>query len=333
MADKTFTPITAKPTKSNKYIYLYNNSKNGGKSRCISGKPADSTCNVLSNCVGWACGRFNHIYNLTTGYSGIKYPNFCCNAENFIEVAKNYGLEVGTTPKAGAIMCWQKGATLSSSDGAGHVAVVEKVISPTQVTTSESGYNNFAFANKTRNKGSGNWGASSAYTFRGFIYNPGVSSTSSNTTTTTTSSSTTLPSTVSKDKTKNQIFVKTTDLRIRKSASTSAAVVGTASKGYYNYTSTSYSNGYIWCKIGTNMWIAHNTDWSIMYPVETTFAVGDTVALTSDAVVYGKTSKFSSWVYNATLYVRAVEGDKITISTLKIGAVTGSVDKKYLTKK
>lgn len=181
----SFTPLTCKPKKGDKYIYLYNNSKNCGKSNCISGKPVDCDCNVLCNCVGWACGRFNHIYNLLTGYDGIKYPNFCCNAEKFIEVAKSYGLTVGTTPKPGAIMCWQKGATLNGSDGAGHVAVVERVDSSTQVLTSESGYGNFVFANKTRSNSNGNWGAGSAYTFRGFIYNPAVSDEAPETTTST----------------------------------------------------------------------------------------------------------------------------------------------------
>lgn len=61
-------------------------------------------------------------------------------------------------------------------------------------------------------------------------------------------------------------------------------------------------------------------------------AVGDKVKLASDAPVYGKTTKFSSWVYKSTLYVRQINGDRIVISTLKTGAITGAVDKKYLTK-
>ena len=36
---------------------------------------------------------------------------------------------------------WQKGATLSASDGAGHVAVVEKVNADGSIVTSESGWN------------------------------------------------------------------------------------------------------------------------------------------------------------------------------------------------
>lgn len=64
-----------------------------------------------------------------------------------------------------------------------------------------------------------------------------------------------------------------------------------------------------------------------------TFKVGDTVTMSAGAPVYGKSYKFASWVYKSTLYVRAINGDRITISTQKTGAVTGNVDKKYLTKK
>ena len=155
---------TKKPEAGNKF---YNTKSNGGYSTCIQGKPTDKGCNVLSNCVGYACGRFNEIIG------EMKYPSLNCNAENFIERAKNtYGLEVGQTPKVGAIMCWQHG-TLSGSDGAGHVAIVEKVISNTEVYTSESSYGGTAFFNAIRTKGTGKWGISN-YTFRGFIYNPAI---------------------------------------------------------------------------------------------------------------------------------------------------------------
>lgn len=70
-------------------------------------------------------------------------------------------------------MVWQKGATLQGSDGAGHVAIVEKVISDTEVVTSESGWKaKNAFWTQTRKKGNGNWGQASGYKFLGFIYNP-----------------------------------------------------------------------------------------------------------------------------------------------------------------
>ena len=157
---------TSKPSAGNKF-YITKNA--GGYSRCIVGKPTDSQCNVLSNCVGYACGRFNEIIG------SMKYPYLNCNAENFIERAINtYGLEIGQTPKAGAIMVWQKGSTLSGNDGAGHVAIVEKVIDANTVYTSESGYGGNAFWNSTRKNTNGRWGIGSGYTFRGFIYNPSV---------------------------------------------------------------------------------------------------------------------------------------------------------------
>lgn len=64
----------------------------------------------------------------------------------------------------------------------------------------------------------------------------------------------------------------------------------------------------------------------------TSFKVGDKVKMAKDAPQYGKTSKFASWVYGTTLYVREVDGSRIVISTVKTGAVTGAVDKKHLTK-
>lgn len=157
-----FKPRLTKPEAGNKY---YITKARGGYSGAIQGKPTDPDCDVLSNCVGYAYGRFNEI----GGYGCCKYLR-PTNAENFIQYAG--GLEVGQTPKLGACMVWRKGATLSGSDGAGHVAIVEKVISETEIVTSESGWNSKPFWTKTRKKGSGNWGAGSGYTFLGFIYNP-----------------------------------------------------------------------------------------------------------------------------------------------------------------
>lgn len=124
--------------------------------------------NILTGqCVGYAYGRFNEI----GGYGYCKYLS-PVNAENFMQYKGS--LEIGQTPRVGACMVWQKGNTLSNSDGAGHVAIVEKVVSDTQIITSESAYGGKAFYTQTRNKSTGNWGMGSAYTFLGFIYNPAV---------------------------------------------------------------------------------------------------------------------------------------------------------------
>lgn len=61
-------------------------------------------------------------------------------------------------------------------------------------------------------------------------------------------------------------------------------------------------------------------------------AVGDKVKLDANAPVYGGSSKFASWVYSSTLYLRELNGNRAVISTQKTGAVTGAVDKKYLKK-
>ncbi len=156
---------TTKPEAGNKY---YIRKANGGYSNAITGNPTDKDCNVLANCVGYAYGRFNEIG--AYGYCKYLAP---VNAENFIDYKGS--CKVGQIPKAGAVMVWQKGATKSGSDGAGHVAIVEKVISSTEVYTSESGWGSSTpFWNSTRRKGSGNWGAGSGYKFLGFIYNPAV---------------------------------------------------------------------------------------------------------------------------------------------------------------
>ena len=67
-------------------------------------------------------------------------------------------------------------------------------------------------------------------------------------------------------------------------------------------------------------------------PDEPVLTVGDKVKLDSDATVYGTSMKFSSWIYDSTLYVREINGDRVVISTQKTGDITGAVDKKYLNK-
>lgn len=166
--DYQFKMRTTKPEAGNKYYITVDN---GGYSKACKGnsKYRDPDCDVLPNCVGYAYGRFNEI----GGYGYCKYltPS---NAEKFIQY-KNASLVTGQAPKVGACMVWQKGATLDGSDGAGHVAIVEKVISEDEVYTSESGWSaTKPFWNQTRKKGSGNWGQNSTYKFLGFIYNPAV---------------------------------------------------------------------------------------------------------------------------------------------------------------
>lgn len=161
-----FSMRTCKPGAGNKF---YNNGNNGGSSWCVNGNPTDKSCNVLANCVGYACGRFNEIIG------SFNYKTLCCNAENFIEKAKEAGLKISSVPTLGGIMVWQKGATLSGSDGAGHVAIVERIDNANQIYTSESGWGSSTpFWNQIRKNDNGRWGIGSGYTFRGCIVNPSI---------------------------------------------------------------------------------------------------------------------------------------------------------------
>lgn len=181
-----FSMRLTKPEAGNPY---YNTVGNGGYSRCIVGKPTDPGCNVLSNCVGYALGRFNEIAEQMTGKKGWKY-HISGNAEDFWRNRRN--LTGGSSPAVGAIIVWKKGAVGNSADGAGHVAIVEKINSDGSILTSESGYNSSPFWTKTRYKGNGNWGAT-GYSFLGFIYNPAMGQPAGQTVTNTPSAQTSNP--------------------------------------------------------------------------------------------------------------------------------------------
>lgn len=149
-----------RPTSGNKYFITKGA---GGYSTCIVGKPTDRQCNVLANCVGYACGAFNEELNL--GYE--KY-HLNCNAEDFIERAIASGLSVIKKPCVGSIICWEGKGSL-----AGHVAIVIEVVNDNCIKTAESGYgssNPFWIA--TRYNNNGRWGINENYKLRGFIVNP-----------------------------------------------------------------------------------------------------------------------------------------------------------------
>lgn len=131
----------SKPSNNKNFI----TTGSGGWNTCIKGYPMDANANVLANCVGYASGRFNEIINEARGTAKCTYTTLNCNAENFIEKAKAAGLQVGSTPRVGAIGCAQCGATLNGNDGAGHVWIVERVNSNSSTYTSESGYGSTAF--------------------------------------------------------------------------------------------------------------------------------------------------------------------------------------------
>lgn len=165
----SFTPRFTIPEKGNPY---YNTKKSGGYSEAIQGKPTQDGLDVLSNCVGYSYGRYNEIVG--AGYMKYLAP---VNAEQFIDFMnyKEKGVTSGMTPKLGAVAVWQAGKTKQSSDGAGHVAIVEQINSDGSIITSESGYNaSKPFWTQRRTNDNGRWGQNSNYTFLGFIYNPAV---------------------------------------------------------------------------------------------------------------------------------------------------------------
>lgn len=139
----------------------------GGWNTCIKGSPRYQYADALANCVGYASGRFNEIINIARETSGCTYTTLNCNAVNFKERAEAAGLQTGSTPRRGAIMCWGK------EGDAGHVAIVERVNNNNSVYTSESGWGSSSiFWNSTRTNNNGRWGCGAGYYFRCFIYLP-----------------------------------------------------------------------------------------------------------------------------------------------------------------
>ena len=146
---------TTSPSTSNKH---YIKTTHGGLNECIL--ISGNSC--LPNCVGYAWGR-----RYETEGSRPKLSRG--NAENWWNY--NDGYKRGSTPKLGAVICWRKGKAGNANDGAGHVAIVEKVKSNGDILTSNSGYGGSRFWMQTFKK-SNNYYLGKNYTFQGFIYSP-----------------------------------------------------------------------------------------------------------------------------------------------------------------
>ena len=158
-----FTMRTTRPANNKNFITR----GSGGWNTCIKGSPRYQYADALANCVGYASGRFNEIINIARETSGCTYTILNCNAVNFKERAEAAGLQTGSTPRRGAIMCWGK------EGDAGHVAIVERVNNNNSVYTSESGWGSSSiFWNSTRTNNNGRWGCGAGYYFRCFIYLP-----------------------------------------------------------------------------------------------------------------------------------------------------------------
>ena len=158
-----FTMRTTRPANNKNFITR----GSGGWNTCIKGSPRYQYADALANCVGYASGRFNEIINIARETTGCTYTTLNCNAVNFKERAEAAGLQTGSTPRRGAIMCWGK------EGDAGHVAIVERVNNNNSVYTSESGWGSSSiFWNSTRTNNNGRWGCGAGYYFRCFIYLP-----------------------------------------------------------------------------------------------------------------------------------------------------------------
>ena len=155
-----FTSRLISPSKTDKRFINY---RNGGYNTCIIIN--QSTGSVLPNCVGYAQGRLLEI----RGENKVNWTMPACNAEDWYDTARKNGMSVGQIPKLGAVVCWRAGQTHNSSDGAGHVAVVEEIKPNGDIIVSQSAYGGQEFYLSTLTKASGYMYAASR-PLVGFVY-------------------------------------------------------------------------------------------------------------------------------------------------------------------
>lgn len=194
--------LTAPSTSDKHWLHI----TKGGWNSCIliSGK------SCLPNCVGYAWGRFYEIMG--------KAPKLSRgNAEMWFGNTAD-GYKRGKTPKLGAVICWRKGKAGNYADGAGHVAIVEKIKADGSIVISESGYNAFRFRTRTLKPP---YAIGGAYVFQGFIYNPAV-----------------------KDAQKESQYKALGDMNFRKSPDLDSEVLGIIKKGTV-LTGTVDKNGWL----------------------------------------------------------------------------------------
>ena len=202
-------------------------------------------------------------------------------------------------------------------------------ISATEIVTSESGYGSKTpFWTKRRKKGTGNWGAGSGYTFLGFIYNPAVSG--STTTTPAPNPPTTGGAT---EALKYKVGQMVQSLAKKHYTSSNAATGKNCKPCEAKVTAINPGSKHPYHVVGTSVygWVDED-DIAATASADAALAVGDRVKMDKSATIYGTMRKFAAWVYAAKLYVRGIDGNRVVVSTLKSGAITGAVDKKHLTK-
>lgn len=190
----------------------------------------------MPNCTAYAYGRAYEILK--------SRPNLCpYNAGEWWSYNKeNKYYKYGSTPKLGAIACWDM-----YDNNNGHVAVVEEITDKT-VTFSESAYNGTEFFTETVSLSDANMGYSKAYRFLGYIY-IGDFSQDNNT------ESPTQPPTEPTQPESPQVSIETELWRItaedgvnfRQGPGTSYTSIGLIPKNtYIKVVKTKEANGYVW---------------------------------------------------------------------------------------
>ena len=138
----------------------------GGYSPCIQGNPKFGLRpfpgSVLPNCVGYGVGRFNE----WAGVGSCKYLGNR-NAAELYDLGISQGLSGGSAPRPGALIVWR-------TSGAGHCAIVERIVDDNNIITTESGWNYYTepvVRTVQRRKTAGRWDYPGG-TCLGFIYQP-----------------------------------------------------------------------------------------------------------------------------------------------------------------
>ena len=161
MSDLWYTPRLTIPSQSdlNWIMYTYG----GYNAYTYPGSPQYTTGSVLSNCTGYAWGRWREIL-------GYWHSLPVANGGNWY--AYNTTYSEGQTPKLGCVACW------GGPGVDGHVAIVEQIFyysdnSVNYCIVSQSGYG-WADTFRTRQISPSNnyWIYNDVGSFQGFIYLP-----------------------------------------------------------------------------------------------------------------------------------------------------------------
>ena len=156
-----FERRTNAPKKSNEFYY-------SNKNVFVESKYG------MPNCTCYALGRYAE---LTGVFLPIIKGKARGNAEDWYDVIRTNGkFEVSDKPRLGAVVCWKCGEILNGKDGAGHVAVVEKIENNGDIVCSNSAYNGTNWYEQTF-KASQNYAWTSSktgkkYELQGFILPP-----------------------------------------------------------------------------------------------------------------------------------------------------------------